>query len=450
MRPFEWLFLLSLLPALLLPHFPHARRHHWWIIGAALLPLIAATLHLTLEGWRTQMIPLFALAAIVIAMRLFALRGTNAARRKPNTLASTALILAFVGGGLLPGWLLPVFDLPDPTGPYHVGIVNRELVDTARGRRLMVSIWYPAAQSSPPARLTDHPDALAHGLASAFGVPVAAPALQHLGYVRLAASEGVAVATNAAPFPVLVFSHGMTGSRIQNSPAMQELASWGYVVVALDHTDAAAVTVFPDGETRLFDLGRFGVDLADVDSSGAILLPVWVADQRVVYDAIEAWAADDPLLAGKLDLQQIGSFGHSFGGATALVVCRVDPRCRAAANLDGGVSHGPAVAATRPLLLMTSTASREIAEANQHWSRLLEAAEGPAYWLELPGSNHLSFTILPLISPLLGPFGADAGASLRTVDKYVRAFFDLHLTGQPTPLLDPNAGETDIHWLATR
>ena len=31
------------------------------------------------------------------------------------------------------------------------------------------------------------------------------------------------------------------------------------------------------------------------------------------------------MLAGKLDLQRIGSFGHSFGGATSLAVCRVDP-----------------------------------------------------------------------------------------------------------------------------
>jgi predicted dienelactone hydrolase len=38
---------------------------------------------------------------------------------------------------------------------------------------------------------------------------------------------------------------------------------------------------------------------------------------------------------GKLDLQAIGVFGHSFGGASAAQTCRLDNRCKAGADLDG-------------------------------------------------------------------------------------------------------------------
>ena len=311
----------------------------------------------------------------------------------------------------------------------------------------MVSVWYPAAQSGDLAPLFQHPQAVTTGLASAFGVPAAALLLQHLRYSTVAASIAAPALAEHAPFPVLVFSHGLVGLRAQNSSTFQELASWGYVVVAVDHTDAAAVTVFPDGEVRPFDLQRVGIGPADLGRSTEILLPVWVADQRFVYDTVEQWANNDPLLAGKLDVRRIGSFGHSFGGVTALAVCRVEARCVAAANLDGGFANdslsGPAI---RPLLLMTSSGSNQIPKAIAGWARLISSASAPAYWLELPNSNHYSFTIAPLISPLLAPPGFDGRAGLRTVDKYLRAFFDRYLRGQKTRLLEPTSGETDVRW----
>lgn len=447
LRPLEWLLLLSFLPTLLVPYLPIARQlNRWWVV-AAILPLIASLPHLLVEGWRTQMIPLYFLAITVGGFRLFARRHTSPERRNPRMLGNHLLLLVVGMSALLPGWLLPIVSLPAPTGPYDVGIVDRELIDKAGGRRLMVSVWYPAAQPGTPAKLTNYPEEIASGLGSAFGVPFIAPLLQHLRYFEVAASNAAPIAVGDAPFPILVYSHGLVGVRLQNASTFQELASWGYVIVALDHTDAAAVTVFPDGETRIFDLQRFGISANEVELSTQVLLPFWVADQRLVYDTLEEWAATDPLLANRLNLQQIGSFGHSFGGATALEVCHVEPRCRAATNLDGGIdSSVEAFAAHRPFLLMTSTASNEFLEANRLWSRRVKDAAGPAYWVELPGSNHYSFTIVPLLSPLLAPFGSDARADLQTVNKYLRAFFDHYLKELSTPLLSPTSGESDLRW----
>jgi hypothetical protein len=143
-------------------------------------------------------------------------------------------------------------------------------------------------------------------------------------------------------------------------------------VVAVDHTDAAAVTVFPDGEARYYDPERFGIPSDVVPSKTLVndrMFPVWVADQRYVYDTLEIWESNDPLLRGKLDLGRIGSFGHSIGGATALEVCLVDTRCRGAANLDGGL-YGETE--TRPAnhrsFLMSSADSGSDQEAVASWS----------------------------------------------------------------------------------
>lgn len=444
MRPLEWLVFGAFVPAIVLLFAPQQLRERWLFAVSLLLPL-ATILHLIIEGWRIQMVPLYLLALCMLVGG--ALQRRVAFRRfgLPARLGAT-LILAF--GGLLAGWLLPVVRLPEPSGPYPVGIVDRELLDQARGRRLMVSVWYPAAQGGPPALLTKYPDQLMTGLARLGALP--ALVFQHLRYVSLAASDGVPVLAGNRPFPVLVFSHGLVGLRLQNSSTFQELVSWGYIVVALDHTDAAAVTVFPDGEVRYYNSKRFGIpsgvepDIAMVDER---IFPAWVADQRFVYDTLETWAVNDPLLAGSLDLERIGSFGHSFGGATALEVCRVEPRCRAAVNLDGGLYgdsvHLPAV---RPIMLISSAESGGYPEPVEEWRQLVAQASGPAYWLELPNSSHLSFTFSQLLSPLLVPEGFEPRNGLRVVDKYLRAFFDLHLRDIETQLLTPKSGETDMHW----
>jgi predicted dienelactone hydrolase len=432
MRVLEWLFLLSSIPVLLIPFIPHSRRHRWLIVST-LFPMLVGGLHLVVEGWRVQMLPLYFLTAIALVRWAPALLGRDStAPRRRSMLVSGLHAMSLTLCGLLAGWLLPVVTLPNPTGPYAVGIVDRELVDEARGRRLMASVWYPAAQSGSAAPLTDHPNEVSTALGNLSGLP--GLVFQHLRYFTLAATHSAPLPADDAPFPTLVFSHGMVGLRLQNSSTLQELASWGYVVVALDHTDAAAVTVFPDGEARFYNLERFGITSADEEPTRRLMdervFPVWVADQRFVYDTIETWAAHDPLLAGKLDVTRIGSFGHSFGGATALEFCRIDTRCRAAANLDGGL-YGEIVTqpAVRPLLLMSSAESKQYTDTVDKWTRMVTNAHATAYWFELPDSTHYSFTITQLLSPLLAPEGFDPCAGLRIVDTQLRVFFDKHLRG---------------------
>jgi predicted dienelactone hydrolase len=441
-RPLEWFFFLSFLPAFFSPFFLIFRRTYSRYV-TALLPVVTGLLHLVLEGWRVQMLPLYLLAVLFLFTLL---RGQNRSGRKPGFLVVGGVALLYLTGGLLSAWILPVVTLPPSTGPYKVGVVDRELKDDELERRLMVSIWYPTMQEGERAPLISEAGLVGQGLATVFGFPAAAPLFQHFQYFKSRASNNVSVADKDAPFPVLVFSHGLVGLRQQNSFLFQELASWGYVVVTLDHTDAAAVTVFPDGEVRPYNLQHFGIGPNKVEQATDILLPVWVADQRFVYDTLEQWEQHDPLLAGKLDLGKMASFGHSFGGVTSLEVCRVDPRCHAAVNLDGGLSAALLPPALRPFMLMSATETNKFSYAIERWQKLLTQAKAPAYWLELPGSNHYSFTILPLISPLASPRDFDIQAGLQTVAKYTRAFFDLYLQGTQTDLLSSSLGETDVIW----
>jgi hypothetical protein len=96
---------------------------------------------------------------------------------------------------------------------------------------------------------------------------------------------------------------------------------------------------------------------------------------------------------------------------------------------------------------MTSAEGMQLPYAVKRWRQMIANADAPAYWLELPGSTHLSFTITQLLSPLLVPKGFDPRVGLHTVDTYLRAFFDAHLSGMKTFPLGPVSGETDVLWI---
>jgi predicted dienelactone hydrolase len=257
MRPLEWVVLLSFVPCIVAMVLSDSRQGKALLVSA-FLRLVASVIQIGVSGWRAQMIPLYLLALLVGASRVPPMLGRSGpAYRQRQIVGSVMLAAAVLAGGIGAGWVLPVISLPQPTGPYAVGIVDRELVDEARDRRLMASIWYPAGEAGPAAPLTHYLDDVMAGLGKFTDLPDLV--FQHLRFISLAASEDVPALQRPEPFPVLVFSHGLNGMRLQSSSTMQELAGWGHVVVAIDHTGAAAVTVFPDGEARFYDATTFGI-----------------------------------------------------------------------------------------------------------------------------------------------------------------------------------------------
>ena len=67
------------------------------------------------------------------------------------------------------------------------------------------------------------------------------------------------------------------------------------------------------------------------------LVAAWSADMGFALDQLERLNARDPSgrFLGRLDMQRVGVFGHSLGGATSLQFCHDDARCKAGIDLDG-------------------------------------------------------------------------------------------------------------------
>jgi len=130
------------------------------------------------------------------------------------------------------------------------------------------------------------------------------------------------VDTRGGPFPLVAFSHGRGGIRVQSVYLTVHLASWGYVVVAPDHPHDT--------------LG------AGSDGGSEVLR----GRPRQVSAAIDAALADSEL-AALVDATRIGVMGHSFGAFTTLLLaggrmdvaalqasCAADPDQLACSGLD--------------------------------------------------------------------------------------------------------------------
>lgn len=66
------------------------------------------------------------------------------------------------------------------------------------------------------------------------------------------------------------------------------------------------------------------------------MIQEWSSDQRFVLDQAERLSLAGKLVFGKLlDLERVGVFGHSFGGATSAATLTASQRFRAGINLDG-------------------------------------------------------------------------------------------------------------------
>jgi predicted dienelactone hydrolase len=201
--------------------------------------------------------------------------------------------------------------------------------------------------------------------------------------------------------PVVLFSHGLGGSRAGSKFLGEQWAARGYVAVFVQHpgSDDAVWKDAPPGQ-RL-------AAMREAASLENFLLRV--KDMPAVLDQLAAWNKSGPL-AGRMDLTKIGMSGHSFGAVTTEAVSGetlptggtslTDPRIRAAVVMSPSTPVSTSVerafgAVRVPWLLMTGTRDTAPIGKADVKSRLAvypALRGGPKYEVVLDKAGHSAFT----------------------------------------------------------
>jgi len=142
---------------------------------------------------------------------------------------------------------------------------------------------------------------------------------------------------NHSPAPVILFSHGLGGSRAGSPFLGEHWAARGYVAVFVQH---------PGSDDSVWSTAAMENRMDALKSAASLdSFLLRVEDVHVVLDHLELWnGLATNVLAGRLDLKNVGMAGHSFGAVTTQAVSGeslpvggkrfLDPRIKAALILS--------------------------------------------------------------------------------------------------------------------
>uniref|UniRef100_A0A8R1DE88 1-alkyl-2-acetylglycerophosphocholine esterase n=1 Tax=Caenorhabditis japonica TaxID=281687 RepID=A0A8R1DE88_CAEJA len=247
------------------------------------------------------------------------------------------------------------------SGPYHVGCKDLMIDGTVLGDRgLFMRIYFPT--DTEDANISQFPLWLprpqyAHGLGEYLGQ---SPQKMNLitslivGEKREDCIENSQLSTKKDKWPIVVFSHGLGGSRTFYSTYCTSLASHGYVVAAVEHRDQSAcwtyqltekngelveqpikIKIIEKNEKNEFKIRnqQVGKRVSECVKALNVLeqMNLGTVPEKILIGSEYNWAQ----FKDKLIISTASVIGHSFGGATSLASSAYTTDFQKAIVLDG-------------------------------------------------------------------------------------------------------------------
>lgn len=315
--------------------------------------------------------------------------------------------------------------LPAPTGKAPVGRVTHHLLDPTRDdkqgtrkdgkREFPVHVWYPAeagvagkpAPWLPADRLSHEEKGFVGMMLRRSSAPSAKDVPKVLTSVVVHAREDAPLADSPKRFPVLLFAAGSQQIPSEYSCLTEDLASRGFVVIGYGPTVMGART--------------------------------WRDDLTQVLEQLGVWnTTQGHRFFGRLDLDRIGAFGHSFGASAVSIIAAYDKRLKAIVLIDGG--GRPEDARAIPALILNSDGARKVPGSETAIARALYLRwSKPGLQITLLGAVHMSFTDMAVIKPFALP--GDGRAFIDTTRAVVGEFFGQYLSGKHSELIEKGSAK---------
>jgi len=404
--------------------FDHWRHHYGWIVGALLIMVAVAIIFLQFRAARP--FRLFHIAALAGGLAIGGLLFIPAVPRIVTALRQLMIARA------------PT----ETSGPFPVATVDITLpAAIASETAIPIQIWYPT--TNQPMAVPGLPESIA---------PQSCPEI--LEDRRLADAQ--------AKFSVLLYAPGNGGEKTDSTSTAAELASHGYIVVAIDDIDRSpGATGGVDKESQPLAF--------DFSSAEAFKGTLRTADRKVRRQAERALMALDRLeVCANADwrrgvrFDRVGFFGFSFGGSTAAEAATFDPRVAAAANLDGWLFGRAALAEfEKPYMVILieddvfpGAAQLQSLDANKRYSATLTdrdmrdeirlANRSQGFGFRIPNTYHENLSDQAFGRGFFKSWLVVNPYRVKSIrDAYLLAFFDTYLRDKASPLLTQSPSPFD-------
>jgi len=349
--------------------------------------------------------------------------------------------------------------LPPISGEYSIGVKEYHLIDESREevltdepgdhREFILKVWYPTDYDVEGEWYEYMSEIMFAWLMGRAPIPL--PGISETAYkdVMPHGKVDVPLAANTGPLPIVLFAHGLDGTIEIYSSFIEELVSRGYVVLSMNHPYIAGVVEFPDGRTVYHQ----DFSWQDNPEYSDKALRTIIEDAKYALDFVEILNSPNMLFDGRLDMEHIGMYGHSFGGASTLVCCAEDTRFDCGLTLDGVIyKDWLPYGINKPIFMMTADGRFNTTDIEYIWEK-----EGTdVYKMSIIGSTHYGYTdvglllshMLPLIPQELLNFGTvDAKLMVEIVRLFIVGFFDVYLKSAPVQSIIDLAEEFELYIL---
>ena len=426
--------LFVLILSLLLFVGSYMKLHKWQLYSGSLLVLMGI-LTLIFEGLRYEVL----IILILLAFSYIPYQPFLKVRRVFTVIiigAMFLLILAF-----------PVYRMPTPTGTYDIGTKTFQVNDDSRNeiygdqegiRKFNFQIWYPFIKTDEQERapwLLDQ-EVTSQALSRDFGFPGFL-----LNQTQFVTSHSYLDAdfTEETSYPVVIISHGWSGTKYLHSDLGENLASQGFIAVSIEHTYGSVASVI-DGEViakqndALTGFSDSTLNLA----SNTRLMMTYGLDIIATIDFLETLNSNEnDIFYNHLDLDHIGAVGHSTGGGGMIYAALHDDRIQAIIGLDAWVEPIRDVLNEKtlsiPSLFLRSEAWED-GPNNDVLIPMLQNTTSETQLFRINGTTHYDFAMVYMYTSLAKTLGFSGSISTQTMIEIMftshESFFNEYLKNE--------------------
>ena len=273
-------------------------------------------------GYKWQNIPYLLICVYLLAKQSFKFQLKN----KFISFVLTTIGIFLFFSSLTLNYYLPIPSFEFNNSQYSVGyeemyieIDNRkqpqafvELSNLNNGgnRALLVDIYYPSNEPTTSIQLfrnsqSNWGEFVIKYLNRTWGLNMPTFVLSHLNLSYFDIGQNISFASEN--FPVVMYTHGWAGEKIFATDQLLEIASSGYVVIAIDHTGLSMFTDLPSG--TIYNTG------SSEDSSD--IYAVMYEMSKDIEDTVKYLQS----INYTANFNEISIIGHSTGGASGHLYC---------------------------------------------------------------------------------------------------------------------------------